>query len=208
MVPRRPRSYLKTLASLSRINLMHELQQNGSMTVMELAAATGLHHNTAREHLHRLIEAGFVCSEPIPSTSRGRPRVLYRAATDPTDPIRRSRRHAADVRTAQYPRVLPIREAGSSRTALDQQLDNLDDHMIQSGFTATVEVNSLLMTMHECPYSDLAKDNPQVCQVHFALVKDALNLTDGPLKAHALHPFSEPAVCTLDLVRERPETAV
>jgi predicted ArsR family transcriptional regulator len=55
------------------------------------------------------------------------------------------------------------------------------------------------MTMHSCPFADIARDNPQVCEVHFALVKDALELIDGPLTAQALHPFSGPDVCTVDL---------
>ena len=101
-MPYRPRSYFKALTSLSRINLLHELQIHGSMTVAELAAATGLHRNTAREHLHRLIDAGFISSEPIPRASKGRPMILYRAATHPGDPARRARRRAAEARTERF----------------------------------------------------------------------------------------------------------
>lgn len=194
----RPRSYFKVLTSLSRINLLHELQVHGSMTVAELAAATGLHHNTAREHLHRLIDAGFVRSEPIPRTSKGRPKILYRATTHPGDPARRARRRAAEARTEQIRRLLPLREIGSDHTSLNRQLDMLDDHMDQCGFDAEITPDASVMTMHDCPFSNLAKDNPQVCQVHFALVKDALLLVDGPLEARELHPFSGPNDCTVD----------
>lgn len=198
MVARRPRSYFKTLASLSRINLLHELQVHGSMTVTQLAVATGLHHNTAREHLHRLIDAGFVSSDPIPRTSKGRPKILYRAATHPDDPARRAQRHAAEVRTEQFHRLLPLREIGSDHTSLDRQLEMLDDHMDQCGFDAVINSDASQMTMHDCPFSNLVKDNPQVCQVHFALVKDALLLVEGPLEARELHPFSGPNDCTVD----------
>lgn len=199
MTARRPRSYLKTLSSLSRINLLHELQVHGSMTVVELADATGLHHNTAREHLHRLIDAGFVHSEPIPRTSKGRPKVLYRAATHTDDSIRVARRHAAGVRSEQFHRMMPLRDVGSESTAVDRQFDMLDDHMNQCGFDAQVDLDASQMTMHRCPFANLARDNPQVCEVHFALVKDALELIDGPLTAQVLHPFSGPDVCTVDL---------
>ncbi len=199
MDSRRPRSYFKALASLSRINMLHELQVHGSMTVTELSEATGLHHNTAREHLHRLIDAGFVRSEPIPRSSKGRPRILYRVANQPDDSARQSRRQAAEVRTEQFHRLTQPREVGSDRTALGRQLDMLDDHMDQCGFDAEIDADSSRMTMHRCPFSELARDNPQVCQVHFELVRDALQLEDGPLQARALHPFSGPDDCTMDL---------
>lgn len=199
MPARRPRSYLKTLSSLSRINLLHELQVHGALTVTELAAATGLHHNTTREHLHRLIDAGFVCSTPIPRTGKGRPKILYRAATQPADPVRVARRRAAEVRADQFHRMMPIREVGSRPTLLDRQFDMLDDHMNQCGFDAAVDMDASQMTMHKCPFSNLARDNPQVCEVHFALVKDALELEAGPLTARAVHPFSGPDTCTVDL---------
>jgi predicted ArsR family transcriptional regulator len=199
MPVRRPRSYLKTLSSLSRINLLHELQVHGSMTIADLAEATGLHHNTAREHLHRLIDAGFVESEPIPRSTKGRPKVLYRAATHPDDRVRAARRHAAGVRAEQFRRMMPIRDTTTEPTALDRQFDMLDDHMTQCGFDADVNLANSQMTMHQCPFAKLARDNPQVCEVHFALVRDALELEDGPLTATLLHPFSGPDACTVDL---------
>jgi predicted ArsR family transcriptional regulator len=207
MVPRRPRSYYKTLASLSRINLLHELQVRGSRTVEQLAAATGLHQNTAREHLHRLIEVGLVRSEPIPRTTKGRPQILYRAADQPDDAACLDRQRAAEARSAQVRRLLPLREIGTPRTPLDRQLDLLDDHMDQCGFDAEIEPDASRMTMHDCPFAAIAKDNPQVCQVHFALVKDTLRLADGPLEARELHPFAGPHACTVDFVQTRARAA-
>lgn len=198
MASRHPRNY-KTLASLSRINLLHELQQHGSLTVTELAAATGLHHNTAREHLHRLIDAGFVRSESIPRTSKGRPKILYRTATGRDDPTHRARLLEAEARTERFRKLLPTRKIGIDRSPIDRQLDMLDDHMDQCGFDAAIEIDSKQMTMHDCPFSELARAHPQVCEVHFALVKDALQLADGPLEARELHPFSGPHDCTVDL---------
>ncbi|MEO8528234.1 MAG: helix-turn-helix domain-containing protein [Pseudolysinimonas sp.] len=200
MVARRPRQYLKTLSSLSRVNLLHELQVHGSMTVAELAATTGLHHNTAREHLHRLIDAGFVHSEPIPRSTKGRPMVLYRAATHPDDTERVARRDAAGARAEQFHRMMPLREVGTEPTGLvDRQFDMLDDHMNQCGSDAQLDRDASHMTMHNCPFSSLARENPQVCKVHFALVKDALELEAGPLTARAVHPFSGPNTCIVDL---------
>lgn len=79
MVGRRVSAY-RALASESRVKLLHALQQSdGPMTVDDLAAAIDLHVNTAREHLDRLIAAGFVSREPEIRCTRGRPRMLYRA---------------------------------------------------------------------------------------------------------------------------------
>lgn len=189
----------RTLASLSRINLLHELQQHGAKTIAELAASTGLHHNTAREHLHRLIDAGFVDSEPVPTVTKGRPKLRYRAARGADNPARRRRQLAADQRTDMMRRMLPLEDVSAERTPKSRQLDTLDDHMEQCGFDAEVNADATHMITHDCPFAGLAKDHPQVCDVHFALVKDALDVDDGPLKARELHPFAGPRTCVVDL---------
>ncbi|MEO7007273.1 MAG: helix-turn-helix domain-containing protein [Terrimesophilobacter sp.] len=169
----------RTLASLSRINLLHELQEHGTRTITELAEATGLHHNTAREHLHRLIGAGLVASEPIPVDQKGRPKLRYRATTGGAVP------HTG--------------QASSIRSPADEQLDTLGDHMSQCGFDAVIEADRQHMVMHDCPFAALAHAHPQVCAVHFALVKGSLESTVGPVRARRLHPFFTQDDCIVDL---------
>ena len=77
----------RTLAAPSRVELLHLLQRGGSHTVGELARATGLHENTAREHLARLVADGYAVRAPEHRTARGRPRMLYRSAS--ADDVRR-----------------------------------------------------------------------------------------------------------------------
>lgn len=180
--------YYKTLASLSRLELLHELQSRGPMTVAELAAATGLHQNTAREHLHRLIDVGFVRSDPIQRASRGRPELLYRTATSLQDPGRRARLCAAERRTRAR-----VDRAG-------HQLEVLDDHMRQSGFDARIDPGLGCMTMRDCPFAELAAKDPRVCAVHRALIEDALRLVDGPFAVGDLHRHSRDRECSLDLM--------
>lgn len=198
MATRHPSNY-RTLASLSRINLLHELQQRGSQTVTQLAKATGLHHNTAREHLHRLIDAGFVRSEPIPTDHKGRPKILYRAANRRGDLVGQGRLRAAKQRTEHVRKLLPMREVGHDPSPVDEQLDMLDDHMDQCGFDAVIDSDGQQMTMHDCPFAKLAHEHPQVCEVHFELAKDALNMVDGPVEVQSLHPFATPRDCVLKL---------
>ncbi|GIG21683.1 transcriptional regulator [Cellulomonas chitinilytica] len=71
----------RTLASGSRVDLLHLLQDGGEHTIGELATATGLHENTTREHLQRLVADGFAQRTPERRTVRGRPRMVYRAVS-------------------------------------------------------------------------------------------------------------------------------
>ena len=80
--------------------------------------------------------------------------------------------------------------------------------MDRCGIDATVERgdDSAQVRMTNCPYSALAKENPQVCQAHFELVQEVLHRVDGPLEAQSIHPFAGEGQCTLDL-RDVSETS-
>lgn len=249
-----PPSY-KTLASLSRINLLHQLQQRGTMTVGDLAEAAGLHHNTAREHLDRLISEGFVTCEPEPRQTKGRPRMLYSAARgvdSDASSVRGKKVEAALIRAEQLRRMLPVTaldpsgavavghacaapepaDAGTAAAsagldgeaatavsaaaavsasvrpthpAVQRQFDALDDHLDQSGFDARISEDQQHVTLHDCPYSEMVKDHPEVCGVHFRLIQGVLEQAEGPLRAHQLHLIEAPRLCTIDLHQAGPE---
>jgi predicted ArsR family transcriptional regulator len=171
------RTYYKTLDSLSRVNLLHELQTRGGLTIDELAEATGLHPNTAREHLHRLIAIGLVRADPQLRGSRGRPTLRYR-----------------------------VESASRGADATQHQLEALGEHMGRCGFDATIEPGGHRMTMRDCPFAALSEDNPQVCQVHRALIADALSRVAGPVRAGELRRLVTEHECTLDLTREESAT--
>ena len=48
------------ISSYSRVRVLHLLQQRPQRTIAELCQSTGLHPNTVREHLQRLIDGGYV----------------------------------------------------------------------------------------------------------------------------------------------------
>ncbi|TFC81557.1 ArsR family transcriptional regulator [Cryobacterium cheniae] len=206
-----PVSSYRTLASFSRIQLLYFLQQRGTMTVGDLAEATGLHHNTAREHLQRLIGDGFVTCRPERKDSKGRPRMLYSAAAGPDHAdgsIRAAKAEAAERHGDQVRRMLRVEAVIHS--PLQRQLDALDDHLDGSGFDARLEIDGAVgdrVHLHECPYSEMVKAHPEVCRVHFGLLKSLLEGTEGPLSADALHPLVEPNTCVLDLHRSDVEPA-
>jgi len=207
MTSTRAPSY-RTLASVSRITLLDVLQQRGAMTIVDLAAAAGLHHNTAREHLHRLIAAGFVTCEPEPRQAKGRPRMIYAASSGAdhrAGSIRGQKVDTALRHGEQVRRMLPL-EPVPCASALRRQLDALDDHLDDVGFDGTVAEDGLHVHLHGCPFSDLVTAHPEVCRVHFGLLRGILEQADGPLSADELHPLSQPDMCTLDLRRAEPDT--
>lgn len=70
----------RVLASSSRVEILHLLQRaDTALGVDDLAALTGRHVNTTREHLERLRLAGYVERTTERRRTRGRPRVLYSA---------------------------------------------------------------------------------------------------------------------------------
>lgn len=202
MTSTHPASSYRTLASFSRIQLLFFLQQRGTMTVGDLAEASGLHHNTTREHLHRLIGDGFVTCTPESKDCKGRPRMLYSASAGRAvgdDPVRAQKAEAAELHGDQVRRMLRVEAVIHS--PLQRQLDALDDHLDESGFDAKLDVDGEHVHLHECPYIDMVRLHPEVCRVHFGLLKGLLEVTRGPLSADALHPLVEPNTCTLDLHR-------
>jgi predicted ArsR family transcriptional regulator len=170
-----PRRYYKALSSVSRINLLDALRRQGTLTIGELAAATGLHVNTTREHLSSLISSGLVSALPDLSGNRGRPLLRYRIDV------------GTDSRRERAPRGRP------------DQLTALSDHMAHAGFDATIDRTAQCMTMYDCPFARLSDANPQVCQVHLALIQHVLRNAASPLQAGALHRRSGPRECTLEL---------
>ncbi|UVI35087.1 helix-turn-helix transcriptional regulator [Brevibacterium spongiae] len=61
----------------------HLAAQAGAVTISALAAMTGLHQNTVREHLDQLVETGAATKTKAASSGRGRPAWLYRANGSP-----------------------------------------------------------------------------------------------------------------------------
>ncbi|TNU72746.1 helix-turn-helix domain-containing protein [Miniimonas arenae] len=110
------------LASPSRLELLHLLQQGGPSTIDVLARATGLHQNTVREHLARLADGGYVVGEPEIRSTRGRPRIVYRAtrAADVIQDPEALRRLERSIAQAALTRALvgafPVRDQSGAAT--------------------------------------------------------------------------------------------
>ena len=75
--------------------------------VQEIADRAGLHPNTARFHLHALVDAGLAARAPKESTAPGRPSMAYRAVEGGGPAGRRRYRLLAEMLTSLIAGVMP-----------------------------------------------------------------------------------------------------
>ena len=208
------------ISTFSRVQILHALfeggpridgdaeheggpvRTRGERTIGELCEATGLHPNTVREHLQRLIEGGYVIQASERRTTRGRPRTLYSAVTgaaDASSPIARDKAKAAAVRGDLLRRVLPASASSLGRDAT-YQLDALIEHLEESGFEPVVDDEQLTVDLSPCPHAaGRAEDRPMLCSVHLGLMQGVLTEAGGPLAAEAVRTSVLPADCTVQL---------
>lgn len=194
------------ISSFSRVQILHLLFEAGrdrtraDRTIGELCEATGLHANTVREHLQRLIDGGYVIAQVERRTVRGRPRTLYSAATGApgaSSPVAREKAKAAAVRGDIMRRVVPG-AASDLGPAADNQLDALIEHLEESGFEPVVDDGLLTVDLTPCPHAAARpEDRPVLCQVHLSLMQGVLAEAGGPLTAECVR--GELSECTVQL---------
>lgn len=202
---------------------MHELQKRETSTIDVLAEATELHPNTIREHLARLIEADLVRSEPEVRSTRGRPRIRYRATTTNDvhdDPVaarflEQSIAQAAlaealirgfgedtavdraETAGREVGQTLPLPQVADDA---DRELLALSAHLDSFGFDPELDREELTYHLWRCPFKAMAKERPEVvCSVHAGLAQGILDQAGGRYEVEALTPFVGPEHCTLAL---------
>lgn len=182
---------------------MRLLQERPNRTIADLCEATGLHPNTAREHLQKLIDGGYVITTAERRAMRGRPRTLYSAVTGApgaSSAVARERVTAAANRGDLMRRVMrePESELGTEAT---HQLDALIDDLEISGFEPRVDEAALEIELSPCPHSAARpEDRPVLCQVHLSLMQGILAEAGGPLSADCVLETERPEECTVRLV--------
>ncbi|MFK3677943.1 ArsR family transcriptional regulator [Microbacterium sp. NPDC090218] len=196
------------ISSYSRVQILHLLFEAGSsktraeLTIAELCESTGLHPNTVREHLQRLIEGGYVIPTTERRTTRGRPRTLYSAATGTpgaSSPVARDKAKAAARRGDLMRSMLPESASDLGREAT-YQLDALVEHLEESGFEPVVDDDRLTVDLSPCPHAaGRAEDRPMLCRVHLDLMQSVLNEAGGPLEAECVRDAVLASDCTVQL---------
>ena len=190
------------ISSYSRVQILHLVQARPERSIQELHEATGLHANTIREHLQRLIEGGYVIASTEHRTTRGRPRTLYSAATgapEASSPVAREKVSAAARRGDLLRRVLPATAPELARDAT-HQLDALVEHLEESGFEPIVDDDSLTVELTPCPHAaGQPEHRPVLCAVHLGLMQGVLNEAGGPLVADCVLAPGRAEECTVRL---------
>jgi predicted ArsR family transcriptional regulator/uncharacterized protein (DUF2249 family) len=187
-----------------RQGLLRLLESGGATTVAALAARTGLHANTVRTHLDRLVATGLAVRAPEVRTSRGRPRLVY-------SPVRE---HAGEEPGPARHLDETAARAGLTRLLLDGYGSTAPD----VGAAALAAGEALLATLPGAPVPADDPGGPEAQvralgshleRLGFAPVLDEAGAGPGPAAGVAVPagtvrlgrcPF-------LDLARARPDVA-
>lgn len=196
------------ISSYSRVRILYLLQRQPERTVTELCEATGLHANTIREHLQRLVEGGYVVSAVEHRTTRGRPRVLYSAATGrgraKTSPVARTKAEAAARRGDLMRRIMPWTDVEDLPTDAIHQLDALVEDLSTAGFDPVVDEAALTVDLSPCPHaSTTGEARATLCAVHLGLMDSVLSQAGGPLRAVCVAASTRPDDCVVTLALGR-----
>ncbi|WP_448712453.1 helix-turn-helix transcriptional regulator [Microbacterium profundi] len=190
------------ISTFSRVQILHLVQSLSPRSIAELCEATGLHQNTIREHLQRLIEGGYIIASIEHRATRGRPRTLYSAATgapEASSSVARDKVTAAAHRGDLMRRAMPA-IASDLGPAATYQFDALIEHLEESGFEPVIDDAQLTVDLTPCPHAAARPEGrPVLCRVHLGLMQGVLNEAGGPLSADFVHEPVTPAECTVQL---------
>ncbi|GAA3766374.1 helix-turn-helix domain-containing protein [Microbacterium kribbense] len=185
------------------MQILHLLLERPDRLLVELVEATGLHENTVREHLQRLIESGYVVPRPEPRTTRGRPRMRYSAvsgADAPSSPVAQRKVRAAAERGDLMRRMMPWTDTPALPEAAHHQLDALLEDLQEAGFEPVVDPAALTVDLSPCEHT---REHPEhrdaLCAVHVGLMRGVLTEAGGPLEVEGLLPTCDPAQCHVQL---------
>jgi predicted ArsR family transcriptional regulator len=190
------------ISSYSRVEILHRIQEQPHTTIGDLVAATSLHPNTVREHVQRLIDGGYVVAATEHRTTRGRPKVLYTAATggSVSSPVQRRKVEEAAHRGDLMRRVLPSDEPSHLDPDALHQVDAVVEHLVESGFDPLVDETRLTIDLSPCAHAEAqAAHRPVLCSVHLGLMQGVLAEAGGPLSVEGMLPSCDPTQCVVQL---------
>ena len=193
------------------------------MTVEDLAESVGLHVNTVRFHLDRLLAAGQVTRAAESRDRPGRPRLTFAAAPGPQlyGETRDYRLLAeiltgvvADLGAGAAPRAREVgRRWGASMAQKVAGRRPLGEKRAEAELVRVLDEVGFAperpsagdprrVLLRHCPFLEAAEAHPEVvCSVHRGLMDGALAEMGAPLATERLVPFAEPAGCVAQLMR-------
>jgi predicted ArsR family transcriptional regulator len=195
--------------------------------VTALATELGLHTNTVRFHLNRLVAAGLVTRDVGEHDGPGRPRLTFAAAApQDTEPGRRNYLLLADMlagfiadtsrdAAAQavqlgrtWGRYLAATPAPGTRVTEGEALAELLRVLDDIGFSPRLadDDQQFRVLLRHCPFVEVAAAHGEViCSLHLGVMQGVLVEQRAPLEAGLLQPFVEPSLCVAHLSRRDPE---
>ncbi|MBW3069884.1 MULTISPECIES: helix-turn-helix domain-containing protein [unclassified Actinomyces] len=224
-LPRPAWADLSVRAELSqaRRRVLEEIEHaSHPLTAAHVARTLNLHHNTVREHLDALVEAGLVNASTNPTGRRGRPALQYAPAGP--DPARvagsylalldavidqlgdgeqaRERAKAIGRRWAQLTPAdpaSPVPQAGRPET----QLTALAQHLSLMGFAPDFDGEQLVLKA--CPLVTSSRPpHPLVCVMHESFLNERYARCRAGAESEAA-PRAKGAAAHLTLSPLRPD---
>lgn len=192
------------ISSDSRVRILALLGEGTDRTIDELTDALGLHPNTVREHVNRLIAQGHILQHLDRRKTRGRPRLLFRLATGlpgASSPIIRSKVVAAARRGDLMRRLMPETIAHGLTLEEMHQLDAISEHLEETGFGADVEEADLEIHISDCVHAEDAATRNSRCAVHLMMMQSVLAEAGGNLTVSEVLPAASDGVCVVQLLR-------
>lgn len=211
-------------AGASRLRILQLLREvPDGLGVQGLAERVGLHANTVRFHLDRLVAEGLVLRHVEERTEPGRPRLEFRAVARPdAQRDQRSYRLLAEILASfvtgavpdpaaaateagrRWGHYLTERPAPYQRTSEEEAVTELLNTLSEIGFAPELspdESHGKVLLRH-CPFLEVAEAHREVvCSVHLGLMQGALEEVRAPVTADRLEPFVEPSLCVAHLAK-------
>jgi predicted ArsR family transcriptional regulator len=217
----RPPAHEAVRAGVSRQRILELLRAApDGLGVQELAERTGLHGNTVRFHLERLVSDGVAHRRVEERNEPGRPRLSFTATPRP-DPARDSRNYqflaeilasyvagtagqpaAAAVEAGRtWGRYLTERPAPYQRVSEEEAVSRLLRILDDIGFAPELAADDpRTIRIPHCPFREVAETHREViCSIHLGLMRGALDEMGAPVTADRLIPFVEPSLCLAHL---------
>ena len=182
---------LEALAHPTRLSIVRHLSEQGSASLGELAAAAGVHLNTARPNVVELERAGVLVREHAQSSGRGRPAVRYRL-TEGFRPPMADYRGLAEVLAAALLRagqgLREMRAVGLEwgryllgRPGAHDVGRELPRALERLGFQ--VRLTSSTLHLSACPCAAVVPDRPQlICELAMSVADGVLAGAGGKLR--------------------------
>jgi predicted ArsR family transcriptional regulator len=186
--------------------------------VTDLAAGAGLHTNTVRFHLDRLVTAGLVTRQIEPQRSPGRPRLSFAAVPEAdVGGGRRSYQLLAEMLAGfiaetspdaaaravglgqAWGRYLVRRPAPATKVTDEESLGELLRVLEDIGFApllAEDDDQRPQVLLRHCPFLEIARVHPDVvCSLHLGVMQGVLAEQRASMDATELEPFVQPSLC-------------